>query len=103
MWPFSKPREITVAPCATETETETETEVDKAIAALKGWRDIGDEFTYLGRTMIVTAHSSFLVAGWMIGIIPCIKARYVDANGVMRDAMFNVLECKALIEKQPNP
>lgn len=96
MWPFSKKQ---------EPEQQTEplaTAADAAIAVLKDWRGVGDEFDYLGRTMRVTAHHRISCFGWSICKIPCIQAEYADNDGVIRQAMFSVPECEALIAQQPN-
>jgi hypothetical protein len=96
MWPFSKTQ-------ATEQKVDPlVTAEDAAIGALKEWRDVGEEFTYLGRTMRVTAHYRISLFCWSICKIPCIQAEYVDDNGVIRQAMFSVPECEALIVQQPN-
>lgn len=97
MWPFSKRQEPEQEPDPVMAAA------DAAVAALKEWRGVGDEFTYLGRTMRVIAHHRLSCVGWSVCKIPCIQAEYVDNDGVIRRAMFSVPECEALIVQQPNP
>ena len=89
MWPFKKKQK--------EPDWKAE-----AFDSLQAWRAIGDEFSYLGKTMIVSAHHEIIPFYPAPIIRPCIKADYVDDCGVLHNVTFSWQECLALMRKQPN-
>ena len=71
--------------------------VDKEIAKLKAFRDIGETFNYLGRTCVVTGHWG---GGVDIGIIPELRFNYCDDLGVIRSYSIGQAELPGLIKRQ---
>ncbi len=98
MWPFSRQRDAVRAPPDFN---------QQMIEQLRAWRDIGDSFEYLGRTMIVTKH--YDVDYTIIGRCPVIqfraavKADYADDVGVIHGVTFDAMEAIALMRSQPKP
>lgn len=93
MWPFKKKEAKPVEP----------NHRIVMIARLAQWRAIGDEFEYLGRRMVVSAHWR-ISGGYPFGLFmePCLQADYADNNGVIHNVSFGVAESEALMNKQPN-
>jgi hypothetical protein len=69
----------------------------QAIEDLRAWRQIGQEFTYCGRTLVVTGHWEYSWDWVWVGIL----ADYADDLGVIRQLKFSWLEARALMESQP--
>lgn len=92
MWPFRKISEVSIKSDVMSEE----------ISRLKKWREVGERFFYLERQMCVTAHHTIGFSGFTFFKIPSIQADYVDNNGVIRHIVFNMSECNALMENNPN-
>ena len=73
------------------------------IQQLEAWREIGQEFEYLGRRMIVSGHYS-IGGGYPMGLYmnPGIRADYADDMGVIHAISFSAAESVALMTAQPN-
>jgi hypothetical protein len=106
-WPFAKKQKTEEAP---EEKSPTRFERDWAsIQLLRRWRDIGQEFEYLGRRMTVASHSRLeikMVTGDLfadIRAIPELRARYVDDHGVVRTLDLGELEALTLARHSLNP
>jgi hypothetical protein len=67
---------------------------DEGIAALKAFRDVGQTFSYLGRTCIVTGHWEWM--GIDFGPRPVLLCDYADDRGEIRQLKFNLSELPAL-------
>lgn len=89
MWPFkkNKNREERRADCVTA-----------QIAELKAFRDIGDTFFHLGRTCIVTSHSTWLPG---LGWAPRLSFDYCDDLGVLHSREAGPHELPALRIQNP--
>ena len=109
MWPFKSEEVHEVA--------EKEQPVDypaieyKRMAEIKEWRDIGEEFNYLGTKCLMTHHHCFetryrLCFPYPIPyLLKCaqIKADYVDNYGQIRSVSFGYGELGNLIKQnEPN-
>lgn len=79
MWPFSN-------------KEPAESAID-LIHDLRTWREIGQEFSYLGRTCVVTGYYAQDIDGWSSGI----QANYADDHGVIRGLSFSGQESRALM------
>lgn len=73
---------------------------DAAIATLREWRDVGQTFDYLGRSMCVVRHSH--PGPYGLVRVPAITATYADDNGVLREHVFDSTQCAVMIQEQPN-
>lgn len=95
MWPF-KSKLLTA-----ETEAApTKWELDQSrVNALRAWRDIGQEFEYLGRRMVVSGHSRIEFSGMMLRLTPELRARYADAKGQVHELTLSEAEALALAKK----
>ena len=91
MWPFKTKQKEKLEPSLTA----------QTIMRLEDWRAVGDEFTYMGRTMIVSGHYRVL-QGIGMHLSPGITADYADDLGVIRNIQFSAAESVALMNKQPN-
>jgi hypothetical protein len=81
MWPFSRKK-----------DQPKESYLEVGIKELKEFRDIGDSFKYLGRTMVVTRHHTF--DGF--DVWPKLICDYADNHGVLRQAVFGLHELEGL-------
>jgi hypothetical protein len=89
MWPFKKKVAVEAAPSVNTS----------FIKQLRDWRGVGDEFTYLGRRMVVTGHFS-ISGGYPVTYIrPGFIANYVDDTGVIRQIHFGAEESRALMDR----
>lgn len=111
MWPFKKKQEKTYAEIEAEfqaNKTPEQLDQDRALAyihRLAYWRDIGDEFEYLGRRMVVVKHhrvdtSSGVRSPFVVTRVPELHARYADDHGVFHDLVLSAHEALALIERE---
>lgn len=72
----------------------------KLIEILRSWRDVGQEFEYLGRRMVVVSHS--VLDTWpdypfpRLYIKPELKARYADNRGEIHTLIFSEAEAMML-------
>ena len=100
-WPFAKKQEV-------QQKGPSEWEQAEArVAALRAWRDIGQEFEYLGRRMVVVKHSR--IETWpgfhfpTLHLIPELHARYADDCGELHTLVMSEAEVAALMYSlQPN-
>ena len=95
MWPF-KSKEV-------EEQESWQDRQKKIIAAeiaeVRAWRDVGDEFNYLGIKCQVTKCSTW--GGWCM--LPCIEADYIDNNGIIHHISFKYSNLDWLIKQnEPN-
>jgi hypothetical protein len=101
MWPFKSktaPTEVENVPSKWAME-------QSRIQALRAWRDVGQEFEYLGRRMVVVAHSRVEFSGVMVWLVPEVRARYADNAGKVHELTFCESEALALArlsDLQPN-
>lgn len=105
MWPFKKKEVVeskpTIDPQATEYARMLE---------IIAWRDIGDEFNYLGVKCLLTHYSQVKTRYLFVDLFPTpypfmlavIEADYVDNNGQLRVICFDYSELGNLI-KQNEP
>ena len=66
------------------------------IDTLRKWREIGQEFDYLGRRMVVASHIYVSVYEDDGAVTPRLTARYVDNSGVFHELTFSTPESLAL-------
>jgi len=66
------------------------------VEQLRRFRDIGDEFNYLGVRMVVTRIHDLRMHGIHM---PILHADYVDNSGCIRHAEFHLRELPALIKQ----
>jgi hypothetical protein len=69
------------------------------INELRAFRDIGDTFNYLGRTIIVTGHSTIMSSQFFFSRFPMLLGDYVDNEGIIRQVKFDYAELSG-IKKQ---
>ena len=69
--------------------------MDKQITELKAFRDIGETFSYLGRTCVVTGHS-YCESG---DAIPMLRFDYADNHGVIHEDYATMNELPVLIKQ----
>ena len=100
-WPFAKKAEV-------QQKGPSEWERAEArVAALRAWRDVGQEFEYLGRRMVVVKHSR--METWpglhfpTLHLVPELNARYADDHGELHTLVMSEAEALALMHSlQPN-
>lgn len=70
---------------------------EQQVQALREFRDLGETFNYLGRTMIVTGHwdDHPEIRPWAV-----LKCDYADDSGVIRKIEFGPSELPGLIAQQ---
>ena len=93
-WPFEKkvdPKE----------RGQSQWELDEArIAALKAWRQVGQEFEYLGRRMVVAKHYSLDFTPSLhfpsMRLVPEVHCRYADDFGKVHTMVLSEAEALAL-------
>lgn len=70
------------------------------VHALRQWRDVGQEFEYLGRRMVVIKHSRIDMWPGLhfpeLHLVPEIHARYADDRGEVHTLVMSELEALAL-------
>lgn len=77
--------------------SDTEKRLEAEIEEFRQFRDIGETFNYLGRTLIVTAHTETAVD---LGEYARLRCDYADNDGVIRQISFQPRELPALIAQQ---
>lgn len=76
----------------------------QAIKELREFRDLGETFNYLGRVVLVTAHTrlvisySHLVPSY---VLPELRGDYADEHGVLRPISFSLRELSGLKKQNP--
>jgi hypothetical protein len=98
MWPFKtkSPAGGYVAAEIPGTALSTWSADKERADALRAWREVGQEFEYLGRRMVVAAHERIEYHGLNIRFVPELKARYTDNNGMVHTLVFSEAEALAL-------
>ena len=93
MWPFK--RKILAE------QTQNLSEICKQrVAEIRAWRDIGQEFEYLGRKMVVISHSRLAeIGGFMLVHVPELRVRYADDTGKIHEMVMRESEALALARK----
>ncbi len=94
MWPFTRKTD------PEEKKPSQWEEAQRCADELRAWRAVGQPFEYLGRRMIVVAHSRIeFHPGISLPaptLLPGIKARYADDSGVVHTIDFSEAESRAL-------
>lgn len=98
MWPMKKTT-VLIPQSSAKLDEEKSHLVD--VAKLKTWRDIGDSFNYLGRTMVATSHEKIIVMPSSLYKIPCLTAEYADEHGIIHKIELSMAVCKKLMASQP--
>ena len=75
---------------------EKTTRRDEEIKKLEEFVAIGDKFKYLGVDMVVSGHSDWNISMYDIFRYPCLKARYVNKLGEIKNIKFDYDELKTL-------
>lgn len=100
-WPFDKRKKQPAEKRPSDLDM-----VEARIAALRAWRDVGEAFEYLGRRMVVIAHSRVEVwPGYhfpTIHLVPEVHARYADAHGQVHTLVLSEAEVLALANASQN-
>lgn len=100
MWPFK------TKPGQHSDGAPSKWELDQSrVSALQAWRDVGQEFEYLGRLMIVIGHSRIESSGLMMWLVPEVRARYADDKGQIHELRLSEYEVLAMTRSsdlQPN-
>lgn len=73
------------------------------IDELREFRGMGETFNYLGRTLIVTAHTELIPGVCGIAILPCLQCDYANENGDIKRIRFSAKELPGLIKQQEKP
>mgnify|MGYP003449279869 CR=1 FL=1 len=68
------------------------------IAELKAFRDIGETFSYLGRTCVVTGYYKFYP---IVGKVPALLFDYCDDHGVLHSTSIEVDLLPGIKKLQP--
>ena len=94
MWPFSRKAEP-------KDQGPSQLELDAArIAVLRAWREVGQEFEYLGRRMVVTRHYKLDLTPGLhfpsLRLVPEVHARYADDHGEVHSLVLSEAEALAL-------
>jgi len=101
MWPF-KSKE------AKELEIDRQAIEYDRIDEIKAWRDIGEEFNYMGVKCLITHHYEFETRYHFYGMAPpmpypfkkaAIKAHYVDNQGKIHAVSFSYSEFGNLVKQ----
>lgn len=94
-WPFKK-KDVEDKPKKPDPWKEAEARAQ----ALLEWRGVGEEFTFLGRRMVVTQHSHIERSVYSYVLVPALHARYADDVGVIHTLMLTEMEALALRNKE---
>ena len=101
-WPFAKKPEV-----KQEGPSELE-QAEARVSVLRAWCDVGQEFEYLGRRMMVVKHSRLDMAPGiyfpLLRLVPELHARYADDHGQLHTLVLSESEALALAARplQPN-
>ena len=103
MWPF-KTKAHAVGGFVEPAKSKWELDQSR-VEALRSWRDVGQEFEYLGRRMVVVGHSRIEFAHMSMWLVPEVRARYADDKGQVHELALSESEALALArssELRPN-
>lgn len=99
MWPFREKR----VKKSNQVEEDQADKLPALVKELQAWRQIGKEFHFLGRRMVVSGHYTVQCTfPPHIYIVPGIRAYYADEMGVIRKISFNAAESAAIMYSQLN-
>jgi len=94
-WPFAKKQEV-------QQKSPSEWgQAEERVAALRAWRNVGQEFEYLGRRLVVVEHSRVEIGPGFhfptLRLIPELRARYADDCGELHTLVMSEAEVVALM------
>jgi hypothetical protein len=91
MWPFNrKPK-----------EPKPPSWRQLAVDELRAWRKIGDTFSYLGRTCVVTGYCQYYFHELGSHVYVKLSADYADDLGHIRHISFDWSEAQAVMRNNP--
>jgi len=99
MRPFNREKKVDVFEASRRRKLELSRE---AIEKLKEFRQLGEKFTYLGVTVVVTGHSKAIIDGYShypvprLGREPTLMGDYVNALGEIKKISFAYEELPTL-------
>ena len=100
MRPFNREKKVDVFEASRRRKLELSRE---AIEKLKEFRQLGEKFTYLGVTVVVTGHSKAIIGGYSpdylmprLGREPTLMGDYVNALGEIKKISFAYEELPTL-------